>query len=63
LYFSSDRTGAYGAADLYEVVKIIDSTWATPINLGPNINTQGNEFFPFVKRNDLVFNSNLAGRT
>ncbi len=57
LYFSSDRAGGYGGSDLYKVEKITDSTWSAPVNLGPSVNTQGNEVFPFVKDNDLIFSS------
>ena len=57
LYFSSDRAGGYGGADLYKAEKITDSTWSAPVNLGPSVNTEGNEVFPFVKGNDLIFSS------
>ncbi|MEI6587052.1 MAG: hypothetical protein WCL56_13260 [Sediminibacterium sp.] len=57
LYFSSDRAGGFGGADLYKAEKITDSTWSAPVNLGPSVNTEGNEVFPFVKGNDLIFSS------
>jgi outer membrane protein OmpA-like peptidoglycan-associated protein len=57
LYFSSDRAGGFGGADLYKAEKITDSTWSAPVNLGPSVNTQGNEVFPTVKGNDLIFSS------
>jgi hypothetical protein len=38
LYFASTRPGGYGKADLYSSVKS-GSTWSTPVNLGPSINT------------------------
>jgi len=39
--------GGYGGTDLY-VCKIENGTWGEPQNLGPNINTDGNEYFPFI---------------
>lgn len=57
LYFVSDRPGGYGGTDIY-VSKIEGNNWSTPVNLGPEINTSGNEMFPFVDaRNNLYFSS------
>ncbi len=49
LYFASDRPGGYGGTDLY-VTKKDPKTgqWSVPKNLGPNINTKGNERTPFI---------------
>jgi hypothetical protein len=47
LYFSSDRPGGSGEMDLY-YCELINSEWASPVNLGPAINTSQNESFPFV---------------
>lgn len=49
IYFSSDRKGGYGGQDLWKTVK--DETtgeWTAPVNLGPKINTPGNEKAPFM---------------
>ncbi len=47
LYFASDRPGGYGGMDLY-VVRYLNGTCSFPVNLGPEINTSGNEVFPFI---------------
>ncbi len=58
LYFSSDMPGGIGGTDLY-TSKLVDGVWQTPENLGPNINTEGNEMFPFLLNdNELYFSSN-----
>jgi hypothetical protein len=45
-FFVSDMKGGYGGTDIYVCVKI-DNKWTNPINLGPTINTSGNELYPF----------------
>ncbi len=58
LYFASDRPGGYGGVDIYMCKREGDS-WSLPQNLGPSINTEGNEMFPFIsKDNKLYFASN-----
>ena len=47
LYFGSDRPGGYGGTDLWVSEKIGDA-WSEPANLGPQINTAGDENRPFV---------------
>jgi len=51
LYFSSDRPGGSGKRDIWFAV-ITDSGWTDPINLGPVVNTSGNESSPFIHRDD-----------
>jgi WD40-like Beta Propeller Repeat len=46
LYFSSNRPGGFGGMDLY-VSTLINNKWSDPVNLGPKINTDKNEIFPF----------------
>ncbi len=48
LYFISDRPGGYGGYDIYRSIKNDNGEWGTPMNLGPNINTTGNEKSPFI---------------
>ena len=48
IYFSSNRPGGFGGKDLYRVVQLPDGNWSYPINLGPTINTSGNEDGPFI---------------
>lgn len=47
LFFSSDMPGGYGGTDIY-VSRFDGSTWSAPVNLGPEVNTKGNEMFPYV---------------
>lgn len=48
LYFVSDRTGGFGGYDIYRSIKNDAGEWGTPINLGPMINSKGNEKSPFI---------------
>ena len=58
LYFSSDMPGGFGGADLYRC-SWNGSSYDTPVNLGPNINTTYDENFPFVSQDGfLYFSSN-----
>jgi peptidoglycan-associated lipoprotein len=61
LYFSSDMTGGHGGMDLW-MMKRSDknAAWGDPVNLGPNINTAGDEVYPYLSlSNDtLYFSSN-----
>jgi len=57
LYFVSDMPGGYGKTDLYVVDINPDGSYGTPKNLGPNVNTEGKEMFPYVWKNELYFSS------
>lgn len=48
LYFVSDRKGGYGGYDIYKVQRDENEKWGTLENLGPTINTGGNEKSPFI---------------
>lgn len=49
LYFASDRPGGYGGIDLYVTKKDPKTgVWSVPVNLGPKINTKGDEKTPFI---------------
>ena len=57
LYFSSDRPGGFGGTDIY-VSKWVNEKWSEPVNLGKEVNTKGNELFPFVdEKGNLYFSS------
>lgn len=57
LYFVSDMEGGYGGQDIWRVP--LDGSLAGAQNLGPQINTPGNEMFPtFRLDGDLYFSSN-----
>lgn len=60
LYFSSARPGGYGGIDLYVTHRLPNGRWTEPENLGPTINTAGNESSPFMHADNqtLYFTSN-----
>lgn len=53
-FFVSDMAGGYGGTDIYVSVRI-DSSWSEPINLGPEINTPGNELYPFFHTDGILY--------
>ncbi|MCG8309930.1 MAG: OmpA family protein [Cytophagales bacterium] len=59
LYFSSTRRGSIGGTDLYAATKNRRGRWSNVRNLGPKINTAGNEMFPYqASDGSLYFSSN-----
>lgn len=59
LYFASDRPGGHGSFDIYSVSVHNDGSFGAPKNLGPEINTDKKEQFPFITNtNELYFSSN-----
>jgi outer membrane protein OmpA-like peptidoglycan-associated protein/tetratricopeptide (TPR) repeat protein len=48
LYFSSTRPGGYGGADLYVSYLKPNGRWTEAVNMGPTINTAGDEMAPFI---------------
>lgn len=54
LYFASDMPGGYGKSDLY-YSELSNGQWSKPVNLGPKINTEGNEFFPFISNDGVLY--------
>lgn len=58
LYFASDMTGTFGASDLFKIKINEDGTYGKPENLGPKINTEGRESYPYLTNdNKLLFAS------
>lgn len=58
LYFSSDMPGTVGMSDLWYVDILGNDSFGTPVNLGPEINTEAKESFPFIsEKNNLYFSS------
>ena len=55
LYFASDMPGTIGSSDIFVVEINEDGTFGTPENLGPKINTEGRENFPFVSNNGTLY--------
>ena len=60
LYFSSNRKGSIGAADIWMTYRNENNAWVTPINLGPEINSAGGDETPFLHADGqtLYFRSN-----
>lgn len=54
LIFSSDMPGGMGGMDLW-ACEMKNGQWGNPVNLGSEINTKGNEVFPFVSSTNLLF--------
>ena len=48
LYFSSDRVGGFGGSDIWFSERNEDGSWNKAKNMGPVINTKGNERSPFL---------------
>lgn len=48
LYFCSDRPGGFGGTDLWVSRKDENGKWGRPSNLGPDINTKGDERTPYI---------------
>ena len=54
LYFASDMPDGYGGSDLY-YCEWKNGYWDTPVNMGPVINSEGNETYPFVNSSGEFF--------
>jgi outer membrane protein OmpA-like peptidoglycan-associated protein len=54
LYFASDMPGGFGGMDLY-VSELENGRWGPPMNMGPNINTEGNEIFPSIHKSGRLY--------
>ena len=55
LYFASDMPGSLGSFDIYVVDVNADGTFGTPRNLGPTVNTEHREQFPFISEDDVLY--------
>ncbi len=56
LYFSSNRDGGQGGDDLWKSVwDEENSEWGEPENLGQEVNTPGNEQFPYLREDGTLF--------
>jgi tetratricopeptide (TPR) repeat protein len=54
LYFSSNIPGGLGGSDIYKSTWQ-NSAWGQPQNLGAAVNTSGNEMFPFIFNDSIVY--------
>ena len=48
MYFVSDREGGFGGYDIYRSTRDSLGRWSSAVNMGPTINTPGNEKSPFI---------------
>ena len=55
LYFASDMPGSKGSSDLYRARIKEDGTFGPVENLGPKINTEARETFPFVSTDSILY--------
>lgn len=61
VFSSSEGENSQGGMDLY-VSYWVGNNWTTPVNLGPDINTAGDEVFPYIYADGrLYFSSNGHG--
>ena len=60
IYFASNRPEGYGGIDIYVSFKNEKGYWEEAINLGPTINTKGDDQTPFIHADNqsLYFSSN-----
>lgn len=54
LYFVSDAPGGKGGKDIWRI-RIADIGTSFPENLGPDINTPGDEMFPYVRDENTIY--------
>jgi len=56
LYFVSDMEGGYGGKDIWKVTRTgASGSWSKPVNLGPDINTPGDEEFPYEREDGSLY--------
>lgn len=48
LYFTSDRQGGLGGYDIWKSTMQEDGTWGKAVNMGPSVNTEGDEMSPYI---------------
>jgi outer membrane protein OmpA-like peptidoglycan-associated protein/Tol biopolymer transport system component len=48
MYFVSTREGGQGGSDIWLSILQTNGSWGVPVNLGPTINTKGDEETPFI---------------
>jgi hypothetical protein len=66
MVFTSDRPGGYGGFDLYYSF-FNNGEWSAPVNFGPKINTESDEYRPLIGYHSsfsnifMIFSSNRTG--
>lgn len=54
LYFAADMKQGFGQSDIYSITLNADGSIGLPVNLGPKINSEGRESYPFVTENNVL---------
>jgi peptidoglycan-associated lipoprotein len=61
LFFVSDLKGGFGGKDIWITERQTKtSPWSKPVNAGPDINTPGDELFPYVRDNGMLYFSSTG---
>ena len=55
LYFASDREGSLGESDIWKVEVKDGNTYGEPVNLGPKVNTEARDNFPYITDSNKLF--------
>jgi peptidoglycan-associated lipoprotein len=56
LYFVSDIQGGYGKKDIWKSTRAREGdNWSKPANLGPDVNTPGDELFPYCREDGALY--------
>jgi len=55
LYFSSDMGGGQGGMDIWYCKLDASGSWGNPVNMGDKVNTKGNELFPSITEDNLLY--------
>ena len=57
LYFASDKEDGYGSTDIYVVDILEGGNYSEPKNLGPNVNSERRDTFPFISNDNTLYYS------
>jgi len=58
LYFVSNLPGGYGGKDIWKITRPNEGgEWSSPVNLGDDINTPGDEMFPYIHADGSLYYS------
>lgn len=56
LYFVSDMSGGFGGKDIWKITRANKTqSWTKPVNLGSDINTVGDEMFPYIHKDGTLY--------
>ena len=56
LYFVSDMNGSLGGKDIWKITRANEGDeWSVPVNMGQEINTPGDEMFPYVHSDGTLY--------